>query len=73
MYTVLKKDSTGSAFFLWLEKDTRAYVVKHDFSNLEGFPKEALVRMAHATGVSNAQNLSADELVAAIRQNVTFE
>jgi hypothetical protein len=75
MYTVLKKDSNGSAFWLWISRDTVAYVVKNDFSNLSGFPKDRLIKMAKAVDVytSEVEDMSIEEVCRVIRLGILFE
>lgn len=77
MYTVLKKDNNGSAFWLWIisGKYPAAYVVKNDFSNLSGFPKEALIKMAKAVDIytSEVENMSIEEICDLIKGGILFE
>jgi hypothetical protein len=77
MYTVLKKDTNGSAFWLWISTDkyTTAYVVKNDFSNLSGFPKEVLIKMAKAVDVytTEVEYMSIGDICSLIKGGILFE
>ncbi len=75
MYMVLKKDTNGSAFWLWIDKNNVAYVVKNDFSNLSGFPKDGLIKMAKAVDVytSEVEDMSIEEVCSLIKGGILFE
>ena len=73
MYSVAKKDTNGSAFYFWIRPNT-AYVLKNDFSNLSGFPRESLCKMISAIGwEGSTDECSIDELCKIIKDNIVFE
>lgn len=73
MYSVAKKDTNGSAFYFWIKTNT-AYVIKNDFSNLDGFPRELLFKIIDTIGWENSTDkCSIEELCKIIKENILFE